>query len=78
MIKQQDKHAVATSEKLPYRIYLLTVWQEHSQEEIPDHGWRFHLTDPQTGKRYGFTSLATLLVALQQATSHDSPDEEVS
>jgi hypothetical protein len=64
-------------EKPPvYRIYLLTVWQESSQEETADQGWRFHLTDPQTGKRYGFTSPATLLAALQAAMSRDPPAEE--
>ena len=46
-----------------YRIYLLTVWQEPDQIETPDAGWRFHLTDPQTGKRYGFTNPAALLAA---------------
>lgn len=61
-----------------YRIYLLTVWQERDQAETPDHGWRFHLTDPQTGKRYGFTNPATLLTALQQAMNEPSSSEERS
>lgn len=54
-----------------YRIYLLTVWQEQDQAERGDGGWRFHLTDPQTGQRYGFTTPAALLAALQQAISRD-------
>jgi hypothetical protein len=63
------------SEKLsPYRIYLLTVWQEPSGEETADRGWRLHLTDPQTGERYGFTSPAILRAALQ-AMRRDPPIE---
>ena len=61
-----------------YRIYLLTVWQERDQAETPDQGWRFHLTDPQTGKPYGFTNPATLLTALQQAMSEPLSGEERS
>lgn len=61
-----------------YRIYLLTVWQERDQAETADQGWRFHLTDPQTGKRYGFTNPATLLTALQQAMSEPLSGEEQS
>ncbi|MEZ4866101.1 MAG: hypothetical protein R3C14_32595 [Caldilineaceae bacterium] len=34
-----------------FRIYLLTVWQEHSQAGTDNHGWRFHLADRQTEKR---------------------------
>ena len=68
----------ATAKPPTYRIYLLTVWQEHGQEETPEHGWRFHLTDPHTGKRYGFTNPATLLAALQQATSEPLPVETAS
>ncbi|MEZ4736501.1 MAG: hypothetical protein R3E79_56160 [Caldilineaceae bacterium] len=59
-----------------YRIYLLTVWQEQDQAERGDGGWRFHLTDPQTGQRYGFTTPAALLAALQQATREPPPLEE--
>lgn len=69
--------AITNREPAPvYRIYLLTVWQEHGQVETPDAGWRFHLTDPQTGKRYGFTNSTTLLVALQQAMRDPSPIED--
>jgi hypothetical protein len=68
---------MATNEQPPsYRIYLLTVWQEHSQEETPDHGWRFHLTDPQTGDRYGFTTPEALLAAIQQTQRAPPPVDE--
>lgn len=59
-----------------YRIYLLTVWREPDQAEAVDYGWRFHLTDPQTGKRYGFTNPASLLAALQQAVLDPLPVAE--
>ena len=68
----------ASAKPAIYHIYLLTVWQERGQEETPEHGWRFHLTDPHTGKRYGFTTPATLLAALQRATSEPLPVETAS
>lgn len=58
-----------------YRIYLLTVWQEAVQVEDEEQGWRFHLTDPQTGNRYGFTNAVDLLTALQAAVGHELPAE---
>jgi hypothetical protein len=60
-----------------YRIYLLTVWREHNQDESPDPGWRFHLTDPQSGKRYGFTDADGLIMALQQMAHSRLPADEV-
>jgi len=60
-----------------YRIYLLTVWQEHGQAETNDQGWRFHLTDPQTGKRYGFTSADTLIAALQKMSNSVPPADDL-
>ena len=69
---------MATSEKPAiYHIYLLTVWQERGQEETPEHGWRFHLTDPQTGKRYGFTNAEALLAALHQLADKYQPTDNV-
>lgn len=67
---------VAEPQPPVYRIYLLTVWQEKDQAAAEDQGWRFHLTDPQTGKRYGFTTPATLLAALQQAMLDPLPSAE--
>jgi len=67
---------MAANEKPPmYRIYLLTVWQAHGQTEVEEARWRFHLTDPHTGKRYGFTNPAALLSTLQQAMSEPLPVE---
>jgi hypothetical protein len=61
-----------------YRIYLLTVRHTPAQTNDEAAGWQFLLTDPQTGKRYGFTNPATLLAALQQATSEPLPVETAS
>jgi hypothetical protein len=67
---------MTASEKPPvHRIYLLTVWQEPGPSEAGQARWRFHLTDPHTGKRYGFTDPAALLAALQQVMSEPPPAE---
>lgn len=50
----------------PYRSYLLTLWQERSQDSDQPEVWRFNLIDPRTNQRRGFASLATLVAALQQ------------
>jgi hypothetical protein len=57
-----------------YRIYLLTVWHTQRQPEAATPEWRFHLTDPRTGKRYGFTKAEELLARLQQLA--DEPADE--
>ena len=59
-----------------YRIYLLTVWQVQEQSESGEPVWRFHLTDPQTGKRFGFAGVDALLTALQQTMHHSSTNDE--
>jgi hypothetical protein len=67
---------MTADQQLPvYRIYLLTAWQEPVQVDDEDQGWRFHLTDPKTGKRYGFTNAVDLLTALQAAVGHELPAE---
>lgn len=49
-----------------YHNYLLTVWQEPRQDYTKGTRWRFLLSDPHSGKRYGFTNADGLLTALQQ------------
>jgi hypothetical protein len=44
-----------------YRSYVLTCWAEQGH----DQKWRFSLTDPRTGQRYGFASLEALVAALE-------------
>jgi hypothetical protein len=56
-------------EKSParYQTYLLTAWQERSQNPAVPTVWRFSLLDPSTGQRRGFASLEALMAALRQA-----------
>jgi hypothetical protein len=68
---------MSTCTKPPvYRIYLLTVWQTQGQAEAAEAGWRFHLTNPHTGERYGFTNAEALIVRLQQLANEHRPTDE--
>jgi hypothetical protein len=51
-----------------YRIYLLTVWQEHTGSS-PEITWRFRLEDPRSGQQCVFADAATLMNALCEITS---------
>lgn len=67
---------MAVHAKTPvYRIYLLTAWQTQNQAQPDAAAWRFHLTDPRTGKRYGFTSPTALITILQQLANEEQPSE---
>ncbi len=66
----------ANTTGLLYRIYLLTVYQAQEQTVKGEPVWRFHLTDPQTGKRFGFASADGLLAALQQTMHRSSTNDE--
>jgi len=49
-----------------YRCYLLTLWEERSQDPLEPTAWRFRLEDPRTGQRHGFASLEALVAVLEQ------------
>ena len=49
-----------------YRSYLITFWEERSQEPDPAAEWRFSMEDPRTGTRRGFATLGALVTALEQ------------
>ena len=49
-----------------YRSYLLTFWEERSQDPSVPVVWRFSLEDPHTGQRRGFADLGALIAALQR------------
>jgi hypothetical protein len=49
-----------------YRIYLLTVWQEHSCSPPERITWRFRLEDPRSGQQRVFADAATLMNALRE------------
>ena len=48
-----------------YRTYLLTIWEERSQDPTPPTLWRFSLKDPDTGRRRGFASLEEVMAFLR-------------
>ena len=61
---------------LYYRIYLLTVWQEHNDSPPELITWRFRLEDPRSGQQRVFADAATLMNALREIagdTNHAQP-----
>ena len=48
-----------------YRSYLLTVWEERSEEPDTPSAWRFSLEEARTGKRRGFADLEALIAFLR-------------
>lgn len=52
-----------------YRIYLLTVWQEHTGGPPELITWRFRLEDPRSGQQRVFADAATLMTALHEIAS---------
>jgi hypothetical protein len=61
-----------------YRIYLLTVWQEHSRNAAALITWRFRLEDPRSGQQQVFADTATLMNALHEigSASNDAQTPE--
>lgn len=49
-----------------YRIYLLTVWQEHNPTQAELITWRFRLEDPRSGQQSVFADGATLMNTLSE------------
>lgn len=49
----------------PYLSYLLRLWVVENQE---GYVWRCSVEDVQTGERYGFASLESLISFLRHAT----------
>ena len=58
-----------------YRIFLLTVWRDHSEAKSGVHGLRFRLEDPRTGERQGFGDLELLSAYLQMRMSGQEFEE---
>jgi len=59
---------------LPYRIYLLTCWQDN--EIASEMGvWRFRLEEPRTSEHHGFDSLKTLLTFLEIKLAESGDDQ---
>ena len=49
-----------------YRTYLLTFWEERTQDPAESAVWRYSLEDPRTGQRRGFADLQALMAALEK------------
>jgi len=60
-----------------YRIYLWTVWQEHTGSPPALITWRFRLDDPRSGQQRVFADAASLLTALREIASatDDAPTQ---
>jgi hypothetical protein len=53
-----------------YHTFLLTLWEERSQDPQAPVVWRFRLEDPRTGQQRGFANLEALVMALEQEMVH--------
>ena len=58
-----------------YRSYLLTFWEERSQDPSVPVVWRFRLEDPHTGQRRGFGGLTDLFAFLERECGPIERDE---
>lgn len=54
------------SEVTPYRMYILTIWNESHRSSNLGEKWRFKLEAPQTQWVQGFSHLEALLEGLMQ------------
>ena len=60
-----------------YRTYLLTVWEERSQDPATPAVWRYRLEDPRSGQRRGFASLEVLADFLRAELAGDEDELSV-
>ena len=62
-----------------YRSFLVTMWEERSQNPDSPAVWRFRLEDPRSNRRRGFAPMGALVSALQKelaALSLETTDED--
>ena len=59
---------------LPYRIFLLTCWQEH-ESAAGLSAWRFRLEEPRTSEQHGFDGLEVLLTFLETKLADSDEDQ---
>jgi hypothetical protein len=57
-----------------YRSYLLSFWEERSQDPDTPVIWRFRLEDPHTGQRRGFASIEKVITFLQTELTNSEGD----
>ena len=60
-----------------YRSYLLSFWEERSQNPDTPVVWRFSLEDPHTGQRRGFASIEKVMAFLRTelVSNRDKPPD---
>jgi hypothetical protein len=58
-----------------YRTYLLTMWEERSQDPALPAVWRFRLEDPHSGQQRGFADVEALVAALEGEMARDLTDD---
>ena len=67
---------MTTPDKPPrYRTYLVSMWEERSDNGCTAQQWRFTLEDPWSGQRRAFVSMQGLvdgLVTQLESLLHDS------
>lgn len=61
---------------LPYRIYLLTCWQDEDATTEPQK-WLFRLEEPRTGEQYGFTDLEALTAFLRERLKEADSNSQI-
>lgn len=64
---------------MKYRVFMLRMWKEASYAGDSQGGWRFHLEDPATRLRRGFSSieeLGTFLRGILPRERQDAPGED--
>jgi hypothetical protein len=49
-----------------YRVFLLSMWREPTQDPGAPAVVRFRLEDPRTGERQGFATVESLMAALEE------------
>jgi hypothetical protein len=61
-----------------YRAFLITCWQERSQDPQVPAVWRFSLEDPRDGTRRGFATLEAVMLALEQKINQAGWNEKAA
>jgi hypothetical protein len=63
---ESQEHPMTIYDKPPhYSSYLLTFWEERSQDSKVPKVWRLSLEDPRIGQRFGFADLEALVAFMR-------------
>ena len=78
-METRDEYDEGHSRQRDYVSYLLRIWQDSGDEELPVSKvppWRASLQSPHTGKRIGFADLESLFAYLRAQTVGESTARE--